>query len=49
VLERRTDSSADYAWAREPARPASELRLEEHDGAIIRIRILYEQFGNRPR
>jgi hypothetical protein len=34
-----------YAWAKEPERPAGELHLEERDGKITRIRVLYEQFG----
>jgi steroid delta-isomerase len=34
-----------YAWAREPERPAGELHLEERDGKIAGIRVLYEQFG----
>jgi hypothetical protein len=33
-----------YAWAREPERPAGELHLEERDGRIGTIRVLYEQF-----
>jgi len=45
VLEQRGDESAVYAWAKEPERPAGELHLEEHDGAIVRIRVLYEQFS----
>jgi steroid delta-isomerase len=42
VLEDRGDSAV-YAWAREPGRRAGELQLEERDGAIARLRILYEQ------
>jgi hypothetical protein len=34
-----------YAWSREPERPAGELHLEERDGKIARIRVLYEQFS----
>jgi hypothetical protein len=34
-----------YAWAKEPDRPAGELHLEERDGKIARIRVLYEQFS----
>jgi steroid Delta-isomerase len=34
-----------YAWSREPERPAGELHLEERDGAIVRLRVLYEQFS----
>ena len=33
-----------YAWVKEPDRPAGELQLEERDGRITRIRVLYEQF-----
>jgi hypothetical protein len=44
VLERLGDGSVTYAWAREPERPAGELHLEERDGAIVRIRVLYEEF-----
>jgi steroid Delta-isomerase len=45
LLEQRSDGSAVYAWARAPTRPAGELHLEERGGAIVRIRVLYEQFG----
>ncbi|HUJ92081.1 MAG TPA: hypothetical protein VLW05_05235 [Gaiellaceae bacterium] len=34
-----------YAWAREPGRPAGELHLEERDGLIAVIRVLYETFS----
>jgi hypothetical protein len=34
-----------YAWSKEPGRPAGELQLEERDGRIARIRVLYEQFS----
>ena len=34
-----------YAWAKDRERPAGELHLEEHDGKISRIRVLYEQFS----
>ena len=34
-----------YAWAREPGRAAGELHLEERDGRITHIRVLYEQFS----
>ena len=34
-----------FAWAKDPARPAGELHLEERDGAIVRIRVLYEEFS----
>jgi steroid Delta-isomerase len=43
VLEDRGDSAV-YAWSRDPERPAGELHLEERDGAIVRLRILYETF-----
>jgi steroid Delta-isomerase len=45
LLEPRGDGGAVYAWAREPTRPAGEVHLEERDGAIVRIRVLYEQFS----
>jgi hypothetical protein len=32
---------ARYAWTREPLRPAGELHLEESDGKISAIRVLY--------
>jgi ketosteroid isomerase-like protein len=32
-----------YAWAGEPALRAGELRLEERDGKIARIRVQYER------
>jgi hypothetical protein len=41
VLEDRGDSVV-YAWSRDPQRPAGELHLEERDGAIARLRVLYE-------
>jgi hypothetical protein len=44
VLEDRGDSAV-YAWSRDPKRPAGELHLEERDGAIARLRILYETFS----
>ena len=44
VLEDR-GASAVYAWLREPERPAGELHIEERDGAIARLRILYETFS----
>ena len=46
LLDRRDEASAVYAWAGDPARPAGELHLEARDGAITKIRILYEQFSN---
>jgi steroid Delta-isomerase len=45
LLDRLDESSAVYAWAGEPMRPAGELHLEERNGAITRIRVLYEQFS----
>jgi hypothetical protein len=30
-----------YAWSSEPERPAGELHLEERDGEISRIRVIY--------
>jgi steroid Delta-isomerase len=45
LLEPRGDLGAVYAWAKEPARPAGEMHLEERDGTITRIRVLYEQFS----
>jgi hypothetical protein len=42
VLEDRGDSAV-YAWSRDPGRRAGELHLQERDGAIARLRILYEQ------
>ena len=35
-----------YAWSRDPTRPAGELHLEERDGKITRIRVLYERFSD---
>ncbi len=49
VIEDRGDGTADgtavYAWMNEPERPAGELYLEERDGLISRLRILYETFS----
>jgi hypothetical protein len=45
VLDRLGELSAVYAWAREAARPAGEMHLEERHGKIVRIRVLYEQFS----
>jgi steroid Delta-isomerase len=45
LLEPRGDGSAVYAWAKEPERTAGGLHLEERDGEIVRIRVLYEQFS----
>ena len=38
------DGGPRYAWSREPERPAGELHLEERDGRIVRLRVLYETF-----
>jgi len=46
LLDRLDEGSAVYAWAKDPARPAGEVHLEERDGAIVRIRVLYEQFSD---
>ena len=45
LLEPRGVGGAVYAWAKDSERPAGELHLEERDGAIVRIRVLYEQFS----
>jgi hypothetical protein len=45
LLEPRGELGAVYAWASEPARPAGELHLEEREGAIEQVRVLYEQFS----
>ena len=45
LLDRLGELSAVYAWAKEPARPAGEMHLEERRGAIVRIRVLYGQFS----
>jgi hypothetical protein len=47
LLDRLDESSAVYAWAKEPTRRAGELHLEERDGAIVRIRVLYETFSGQ--
>ena len=39
------DGGPRYAWSRDPERPAGELHLEEREGAIVRLRVLYEQFS----
>ena len=39
------DGGPRYAWSKEPERAAGELHLEERDGAIVRLRVLYEQFS----
>jgi len=45
VIEDRGDGTAVYALMNEPERPAGELYLEERDGLISRLRILYETFS----
>ena len=45
LLDRIDELRAVYAWAKEPERPAGEVHLEERDGVIVRIRVLYEQFS----
>ena len=45
LLDRLGYGSAVYAWAKEPTRPAGEMHIEERDGAIVRVRVLYEQFS----
>jgi hypothetical protein len=42
VLENRGDSAV-YARSGDPERRAGELHLEARDGAIVRLRVLYEQ------
>jgi hypothetical protein len=37
------DGGPAYAWAREPAERAGELHLEERDGRITSIRVVYER------
>ena len=39
------DGGPRYAWSKEPERAAGELQLEERDGRIVRLRVLYEQFS----
>jgi steroid Delta-isomerase len=45
LLEPRGEHGAVYAWATDPARPAGELYLEEREGAVTRIRVLYERLS----
>jgi steroid Delta-isomerase len=35
------DGGPGYAWSKEPERPAGELHLEERDGRIVRLLVLY--------
>jgi steroid Delta-isomerase len=46
LLEPLGEGSATYAWAGDPARPAGEMHIEERDGLVTRIRVLYEQFSS---
>ena len=46
LLDRLGEGGAVYAWAKDPARPAGEVHIEERDGGITRIRVLYEQFSS---
>jgi steroid Delta-isomerase len=46
LLDRLGEGGAVYAWAKDPARPAGEVHVEERYGAITRIRVLYEQFSS---
>jgi steroid Delta-isomerase len=39
------DGGPRYAWAKEPERAAGELQLDERNGRIARLRVLYERFG----
>ena len=45
LLDRLDEGSAVYAWAKEPTRPAGEMHIEAPAGAVVRIRVLYEQFS----
>jgi steroid delta-isomerase len=46
LLDRLSEGSAVYAWAANPERPAGEVHLEKREGAIVRIRVLYERFSD---
>ena len=35
------DGGPRYAWSKEPERPGGELHLEERDGRIVRLLVLY--------
>jgi hypothetical protein len=37
------DGGPAYAWSRKPTERAGELHLEEHDGRIEAIRVVYEK------
>jgi hypothetical protein len=39
------DGGPRYAWSKDPERAAGELHLEERDGRILRLRVLYEWFS----
>jgi hypothetical protein len=35
------DGGPRYAWSQEPKRPAGELHLDERDGRIVRLLVVY--------
>jgi hypothetical protein len=35
------DGGPRYAWSREPKRPAGELHLDEREGRIVRLLVVY--------
>ncbi|HEX3226015.1 MAG TPA: nuclear transport factor 2 family protein [Gaiellaceae bacterium] len=35
------DGGPGYAWSKEPTRPAGELHLDERDGHIVRLLVIY--------
>jgi steroid Delta-isomerase len=41
------DRGPRYAWLGAPGQPAGELHLEERDGKIARLRVLYGQFSDQ--
>jgi steroid Delta-isomerase len=45
LLDRLGEGGAVYAWAKDPTQPAGEMHVEERDGLITRIRVLYGQFS----
>jgi hypothetical protein len=40
------DGGPRYAWLGRPEEPAGELHLEERDGKIARVRVLYGQLSD---
>jgi steroid Delta-isomerase len=42
VLEDRGDGTARYAWAKEPARPAGDLRLTADGARITRLVVTFD-------